>query len=129
MDIEQTAIIIRDAIKDIPKRYSDNIDKIARLEQERSDILHLIELSKFNAYEGFKLAKELQKVQQERRKLKDENSLLKHLQPIMKNMKDKAPKLDNSIGEIRKVKNNMENRLYRCRVRKDLQEKINSGVS
>jgi predicted nucleic acid-binding Zn-ribbon protein len=129
MDIEQTAITIRDAIKDTPKRYSDNQDRITRIERELCDIRHLIELGKANLYEAWQIYKMQQDLYIERRKLKDENEQLKHLQPIMKNMKDKAPKLDNSIGEIRKVKNNMDNRLYRCRVRKDLEKKINSGVS
>lgn len=129
MDIEQTAIIIRDAIKDIPKRYSENQDRITRIERELCDIRHLIELGKANLYEAWQIYEMQQDLYIERRKLKDENEQLKHLQPIMKNMKDKAVKLDQSIKEIRKVKNNMDNRLYRCRVRKDLQEKINSGVS
>ncbi|MDO6451743.1 hypothetical protein [Oceanobacillus profundus] len=125
MDIEQTAVIIRDAIRDIPKRYSQNLDDIKRLEKERIDLLHLIELVDLNARDGFKVYKELQKVQRERRKLKDENEELKHLVPDLTNMKNKVDKFNQSIGAIRKTKTNREGRSYRCRARKDLENIIN----
>lgn len=125
MDVEQTAINIRDAIQDVPKRYADNLDKIERYEKELLDIQHQLELTKFNAYEGYKIAKEQQKILKERRELKDENELLKHLQPILSGMKNKVKGFNEVIGEIRQSKANLEKRSYRCRVRKDLQSKIN----
>lgn len=124
-DIEQTAITVRDAIRNIPKQYGHNQDKIKNLEDERQDILHLIELTNFNAYEGYKLSNELQRIQQERRKLKKENELLKPLiQPLSK-MKGNLKHLDDAVGQIRKVKQNQQIKSYRCRVRKDLQDIIN----
>lgn len=127
MDIEQTAVIIRDAIRDLPKRYSQNLDDIKKLEKERIDLLHLIELVDLNARDGFKIYKELQKVQRDRRLLKDENDELKHLVPELSNLKGKVDKFNKSIGDIRKAKIGRENRSYRCRARKDL-EKIINGV-
>lgn len=124
-DIEQIIITIRDAIRDIPKRYSDNLEQINKLEKEENDLLHYIELVNLNAVEGFKAYKELQKVRKERRVYKDENELLKHVQPVLSNMKGHLRLLDNAIGNVRQTEKHLENRIYRVRVRKDLDKVIN----
>lgn len=124
-DIEQIIITIRDAIRDIPKRYSDNLEHITKLEKEENDLLHYIELVNLNAVEGFKAYKELQKVRKERRVYKDENELLKHVQPVLSNMKGHLRLLDNAIGNVRQTEKHLENRIYRVRVRKDLDKVIN----
>lgn len=126
-DIEETAQFIRNAIKDIPKRYSDNLDEITHLEKERSDWIHLMELRDLGLYEGWKAYKGLQKVERKRRKLKDENIQLKYLAPVLKEMNGKVTKLNESIGSIRKEKVYLEKRSYRTKVRKDL-EKVINGV-
>ncbi|GGN66449.1 hypothetical protein [Oceanobacillus indicireducens] len=124
-DIEQIIITIRDAIRDIPKRYSDNLEQINKLEKEENDLLHYIELVNLNAVEGFKAYKELQKVRKERRVYKDENELLRHIQPVLKNMKGQIRHLDDALGCVRQTEKNLENRIYRVRVRKDLDKVIN----
>lgn len=126
-DIEQIIITIRDAIRDIPKRYSDNLEHITKLEKEENDLLHYIELVNLNAVEGFKAYKELQKVRKERRVYKDENELLKHVQPVLSNMKGQLRLLDNAIGNVRQTEKHLENRIYRVRVRKDLDKVINGA--
>ncbi|WP_077317599.1 hypothetical protein [Virgibacillus proomii] len=125
MDILNTAITIRDSIRDIPKTYKANVSRIKELEDEQLDLLHQIELTKFNARDGYKIAKRIQEIRQERRRLKNENSQLKHLESIVSKWQDKLPKLDESIGNIRKEKGNITTRKYHCRVRKDLEPKIN----
>ncbi|MEK4305878.1 hypothetical protein [Oceanobacillus sp. FSL K6-0251] len=125
MEIEQTTIIIRDAIRDIPKQYNANADRIRELERERIDLLHLIELVDLNAREGYKVYKELQSLQKERRKMKDENELLKHVIQSFSNMKGQLKHLDKAIGDIRNEKINLDKRSYRCRSRKDLEKIIN----
>ncbi|MFU0790679.1 MAG: hypothetical protein ACFWT6_12070 [Virgibacillus proomii] len=125
MDILNTAITIRDSVRDIPKQYKYNCERIKQLENEQTDLLHLLELTKFNARDGYKISKRIQELRQERRKLKDENSQLKHLEPILSKWMNNLPKLDDSIGSIRKEKAYTANRKYHCRVRKDLEPKIN----
>lgn len=125
MDIEQTAITIRDAIRDLPKQFEGNAEKIAQLEKEQTDFLHLIELTDLNAYEGFKAYKEIQRVQRERRILKDENEQLKHLYPALQGLKGQLNRFDKSVKEIRKTKEYFTKRTYRCRARTDLENIIN----
>lgn len=124
MDAEKLAVVLRNTIRDIPKRFDYNVNEISKLEKEVIDLEHVIELTNFNAAEGFKLAKQIQEARQKRRKLKDENEMILSLNRTLSNMKDHVPQLDQVIGDIRKVKSNQENRSYRCRVRKDLQEKF-----
>lgn len=125
MDILNTAITIRDSVRDIPKQYKYNCERIKQLENEQTDLLHLLELTKFNARDGYKISKRLQELRQERRKIKDENEQLKHLEPILSKWQCKLSKLDGAIGAIRKAEANKTNRKYYCRVRKDLEPKIN----
>lgn len=125
MEIEQTTILIRDAIRDVPKQYNANAERIRELEKERIDLLHLIELVDLNAREGYKVYKELQSLQKERRKMKDENELLKHVIQSFSNMKGQIKHLDKAIGDIRNEKINLDKRSYRCRSRKDLEKIIN----
>lgn len=83
-DVEQTAITIRDAIKHLPERYENNQKEINQLEKERTDLLHMAELVDLNAVDGFRLYKEIQRVERDRRERKDENELLKNLYPTLK---------------------------------------------
>lgn len=124
-DIEKTTVLIRNTIRDFPNRYHENNKRIKEIEEETMDLLHLIELTTFNAAEGYKIAKRIKEIRQERRRLKDENEQLKHIEPILTKWRDRLQQLDKVVGDIRKAKMNKVNRSYRCRVRKDLQSKIN----
>ncbi|WP_077325731.1 hypothetical protein [Virgibacillus siamensis] len=123
-DVEQTATTIRDAIRDIPKTYEYNEKDIKRLDQETQDLLHLAELTNFNAFEGYSIAKEIQSVRQARRQLKDENEMLVELHSIMKELQPYLKDLNKSLGNIRQIKKKHAVRTYRCRERKDLQGRI-----
>lgn len=125
MDTEKIALTIRDTIRDLPKRYSLNSERISETEKETDDLMHLLELTKFNAVEGYKISKQLQTIRQERRILKDENDLLRPMIHELKNMKNKLNTWDNILGNIRREKARKENRYYNCKYRKDLQDKIN----
>lgn len=126
-DIENIAVTIRNAVRDIPNQFHKNNEMINKLERERSDLLHYAELVDLNASEGYQLYKDIQDVEKKRRVLKDENEQLQHLAPIVRKWRDRLKQLDHAVGDIRKVKNKKENRLYRCRVRKDLENKINGA--
>lgn len=126
MDVERIAVTIRDAIRDIPKRYSDNAERIRQIEDEIMDWQHYLEFVKFNAYEGYEVARRIKEIRQERRMLKDENEELKHIVGELTNMKNRKNAFDKAIGNIRKAKTSRINRGYNCRARKDLQERINA---
>lgn len=125
LNVEESALIIRNAVRDIPNTFHENCDKISKLERERLDLIHMAEMCDLNVVEGFKLYKEIQRVSKERRKLKDENEQLQHLVPILKKWRNRLSQLDHAVGDVRKAKSNIETRQYRCRVRKDLEKKIN----
>lgn len=124
-DMEHVAATIRNAVRDFPVKYHKNKEKIAQLERERIDLLHFAELVDLNASEGFRLYKEIQDVEQERRILKDENEQLKHIEPILRKWRDWLGQLDQAVKGIYNEKKKIENRSYRCRVRKDLEDRIN----
>lgn len=69
-NIEELAVTIRDAVRDLPKRYNEGGQRIKEIEDEIADYMHLIEFTKFNAYEGFQISKQLQQLRIERRRLK-----------------------------------------------------------
>lgn len=123
-DIEQTAVFLRDAIKDIPRRYDHNETMMNKLNSETQDLLHTAELTTFNACEGYRISKDIQKVRQERRRHKNENDLLIHLNDVIKKMQPHLKELNKAIGNIRSEKQRHEKRTYKCRVRKDLQNKF-----
>ncbi|WP_121605337.1 hypothetical protein [Virgibacillus sp. Bac332] len=123
-DIEQTAVFLMNAIKDIPKRYERNETMIKKAERETQDLLHTAELTNFNAFEGYTISKELKEVRTARRNLKDENDLLVQLNGIMKRMQPHVKELNEAIGAIKKEKRRHKQRSYKCRVRKDLQNKF-----
>lgn len=125
MDVEAFAISIRDTIKDFPKLLEENSENLKKVQGEINDLLHLLEMTKFNAYEGYKTAADLQVLLAERRKIKDQYEQLKHLKPVFNQWSNGLKKADTAIAEIQNQKNVIEHRSYQCRVRKDLENKIN----
>lgn len=126
-DIEKSFSFLRDIIREIPDRYHSNEKRIKELEKEQQDLLHAIELVNFNAYQGFKLSKKVKEVRKERRELKNENELLELITPLLKRYRSDLQNMDLLLGKLRERKNNQNLRGYRCRVREELQEDIDSG--
>lgn len=127
MDIEQTAILIRDAIRDLPKQYNRNYEEIGKLDEEQQDILHYIELGKrLGTVQSHDPYMQIRKLRIKRRKLKNENEQLEGLVSILKKFAPYLNDLNRTIGDIRRTKDIQANRQYKCRVRDDLQEKMTS---
>jgi len=129
MEIEELITTLRDAVRDLPKKYENNADDIRDLEHKTTDYLHYFELVDLNASEGFRAYKDLQQIQKDRRALKDENELLKHVYPLLKSLRGNLSQMDKAIGEIRKSKGVMKKRKYRCRSAKELEDKINGKTT
>lgn len=115
---EHVSVIIK-TLADIKKTYEYNSSFIEEKEKETQDLLHEIELGKFDYKRGNKLARALKSVRQERRKAMDENAGLKLLydyfeeKPIIKD-------LQRLQQDIAKEINKLSNRTYSPRVRDDL---------
>lgn len=69
--------------KDVTAEYSVNFRRLSEIEKEIIDARHLIELSTFNASEGYKLCKMMQDILKERRDVKDRLSELKIIESSM----------------------------------------------
>lgn len=124
-NIEETTVMIRDSIKDLPKRYKQNEIEMKKLDLETQDLLHVVELGKVDAILRQKIFEDLRKVRQARRKIKEENELLAPIVDVLDGLKNKLHEFDNGLGKIRKVKVAQSNRRYGFRVRHDLDKVLN----
>lgn len=95
-------------------------DEIRKADQETQDILHEIELTRFNAYEGYELTKKLQEVRQRRRRLKNEKEALKDIKEFYDNNKKLEIDLFKVLSKTRSNISYMENRVYVPKARNDL---------
>lgn len=121
-DFEEDLKAVRRVFVEYPKIFKANQEEIQILQEEDSDISHIIELTDFNAYEGYSLAKMSKKIKQERRRLKDQNEYLEKILQLVKQSNVKEKNISKTIGKIREVRGVQENRWYRMKIRKDLQE-------
>lgn len=125
MEIEQALKAVRDVYVNFPKLVGQLEEDLKRLDAETQDLLHLAELTQLSASKGYDLYKEIQKVRQERRKVKDQLEMLEPIKEINSYVGKPAEKnINKMIGEVRKIATRHENRTYRMRVRNDLQEMV-----
>jgi hypothetical protein len=96
-------------------------DKAIRMcDTELCDIMHEIELTKFNACEGYYLTKEIQRIRKLRREWKDYEEQLDILKRFLGNHKNARNELRNLIKVIEEKKEHQIHRMYTPRVRNDL---------
>ena len=113
-------------IENFFKNYEEterNLDRdLKNKELERDDILHEIELSKLNAIEIMSTYKELEKILNERRILKDKISFINTLKPYVKKFVEKGICAETEIvvKNINTLKSNNEAREYTPRILKNL---------
>lgn len=67
---------IRDAISCSENRLSELLEKLSEVDKEIVDVQHYIEFGKFNCYQGWMCFKMLQNMLRQRRKFKNEISVL-----------------------------------------------------
>lgn len=102
-EIEQ----LQDIMKNISDRETFLQKELSKIDSEREDILHYIELSKYNAVQGWKLLKTLKEVSQKRRNIKEELGYLSSI-----NSKIPYDSICSSIS--RKEKKNLD-KMYKFR--------------
>ena len=127
----ETVEIYKSAVKQLqqvvsqtPQRIKKLHELIQRADWEEQDILHLVELESFNAFQGYDIAAKLQKVRRKRREYKDELEALIELRKAINN----NSKLENHVSTLSKVidddKKKKEKRKYNVRVRTDLAKRF-----
>ena len=90
--VKELALELEDVINKIEKAYDDIKNEKSRLDLLREDLLHFIEGSTFNASQGYKYAKALQKIQNERRIVSDNFKSIQILYDRINIIKDKINK-------------------------------------
>lgn len=106
--------------EELQNEIQENRIKLSNTDKEICDILHEIELTSFNACEGWKMAKEIQRLRQERRIFKDNeenftliNSSIGHLKRSVSSFKKELKRV-----ELKQEEN--IHRKYTPRIRTDL---------
>lgn len=125
LEIELAARQLHEAMERVPSQIVRLEKEITLCQQEVSDLLHLIELSNFNASEGYRMSKELQITLERRRHCKDELESLKQLEEKLKKhrpIKDQTNMINLTIQARKQV---LATRTYSPRVRSDLIERFN----
>jgi hypothetical protein len=84
------------------------------------DLLHEIELIKFDIQHGYKLCKQLQEVRLRRRKLKDTVELLRSIKDFLDCNKQLKINLYKTLVSMEHVEENHGQRVYTPRVRTDI---------
>jgi len=106
-------------ISEARKEYAVAVEGIRTEEKRQEDLLHEIEFSKV-ANERNKLTTKLHKCREKRRKYKD---IKEELEPIVEFANDPANKKvidklsSQLLGQVRKVENYHENRVYKRRLK------------
>lgn len=109
-----------EVLNSVDKEWGSWHDDLKQCESEIIDLLHEIEFTKFDAYRGYKLCKEIQDVRQRRRKIKEKMEILRGLKDFETNNKNMKINLYKVLTNMEKIKENQGNRMYTPRVRTDL---------
>ena len=92
MYVKELALELESVINKIEKAYDDIKNEKSRLDLLREDLLHFVEGNTFNASQGYKYAKALQKIQNERRIVSDEFKSIQVLYGKINMVKDNQKK-------------------------------------
>lgn len=115
---------VKDVYIDYPKRYELSQEQLKKVDSEIQDIVHIIELTNFNASEGYKWAKELQRLRRIRRGLKNELETLEKIKEFLTFQRPTEKNISRVLGDLRNIENKQKIRSYRMRIREDLQNLI-----
>ena len=123
MTVEEEFLIrMKDFFENIDKLKTDLEQEIRRVELERNDLLHELELGKLNAVELTKVAVVLRDVLKERRGYKDELAKVMTLKGFTDKYNNKLITGDiiQVLKNLRTLEKNNSERTYTPRVIKDL---------
>jgi hypothetical protein len=123
-EFESALQSVRDIFVNYPKRVITNKEELVKIDNEIQDILHLIEMTSFSASDGYKYAKDLQRLRLARRKVKDDLELLAPIEEFLTFAKPTEKIINTTLGKVRSVQGLHKTRVYKMRVRTGLQEYI-----
>lgn len=131
MDMHKTLAEFVDMLNKFDEHWGCVNRALEIKEDEQQDLLHDVELSNFSAYEGYSIAKKLQEVRKERRRLKQERELAEMLKEVLdvnfgsqmvKRLRETLKKMDDKQAYF-------DSAYYRPRVRDDLKLITNRYVA
>lgn len=102
-----------DILENIPKELSI---KINELDKEANDIMHTIEFSNFNAYEGWKFSNRIKELRKERRKCKDALEEMERLNSVIRGYNSLKPAIGKADKKIELLHLQQSERVYGARV-------------
>lgn len=108
----------------IPSRIVSLEKELRACDEETQDLLHVIEMTRFHASEGYNLSSEMKKIRNRRREAKDELELLKNLQESFKKHRPMNHQINSTAKIIGEQKRKEKTRRYHLRVRKEFAEKL-----
>ena len=107
MYVKDLVLELENVLSKIDKAFQDIKSEKSRLDLLREDILHFLESDTFNASQGYKYAKALQKIQNERRIISNEyyaiQALKDRIRPVRNQIKQAtyfAKKKANQLEEL-----------------------------
>lgn len=106
----------------VRSRYEQNEGDLVYYEKEFNDLTHALEFVEFDKDNGFEIAKQLRENRINRRLAKDENEVLKPLYELLRKYKTLENELNSIKVKTRNVLTGQSNRVYKPRVRSDMQE-------
>lgn len=115
---------LQKVVSQTPQRIKKLNEMIQKADWEEQDILHLIELENFNAFQGYDMAEKLQKVRKKRRKYKDELEALSALNRVANNNSKLESHVNLLSKSLKEDEEKKEKRKYNVRIRTDLSERF-----
>ena len=89
--------------------------EISRLDKEQEYMLHLIELTKANASEGYKLYQKMHNIRNDRRKYKEMQEEIFKVSSVLGQHKTLRQSLQKTVNNIGELNNRQEKRVYGTR--------------
>ncbi|WP_368652387.1 hypothetical protein AB4Y30_11550 [Ornithinibacillus sp. 4-3] len=128
MCIENDLLAIKKIFIDYPRLYKVKKQELVKAEQERQDLLHVLELGKLDAIKMGKITRELKQVQIRRRQIKNNLEVLEVISKFSQAFNNNTNKSKQIETVMNTVKNITErDRKYTMRVRTDLQKLVEVG--
>lgn len=126
--IENDIQAIKRIFIDYPQVYKMKKDELVKAEQERQDLLHVLELGKLDAIGIQKVAGQLKQVSIRRRSIKNNLEVLEAVSKFSRTFNNNTNK-NKQIETVANTVNNIisRDRKYTMRVRKDLQDLVEVG--
>ena len=104
----------------LDKNWDSAYSEVGKADKETQDLLHELELTKFNAYEGFQLAQKLKEVRQTRRENKDWQEVNRPLRDYLEQNKTLKVTLYKVLHQMKQAQAGLEERSYKPRILTDM---------